>query len=122
VGPRGERLEVVGRAPAVAPAPPPYTPAEAREEMLVVKEGEIFLCARPDGDVHPARVSGEGLYAHDTRYLSELRLRLDGTPPVALSYAADSGFRAVVDATNATLEVDGRVTVPQQTLGVQRRS
>ena len=120
MGPRGERLEVVGRAPAVAPAPPPYTPAEAREEMLVVKEGDIFLCARPDGDVHPARVSGEGLYAHDTRYLSELRLRLDGIPPVALSYAADSGFRAVVDATNATLEVDGRVTVPQQTLGVQR--
>jgi glycogen debranching enzyme len=120
VGPRGERLEVVGRAPAVVPAPPPYTPAEAREELLVVKQGDIFLCARPDGDIHPARVSGEGLYAHDTRYLSELRLTLDGTAPVALSYAADRGFRAVVDATNATLENDGHISVPQQTLGLQR--
>jgi len=120
VSPRGDVFEVLRRAPPVDAVPPPYTRAEAREEMLVVKEGPIFLCARPDGDVHQARVTGEGLYAHDTRYLSDLRLLVDGTPPVALSYVVDSGYRAVVDATNTTLEEDGRVAVPQQTLAVQR--
>jgi glycogen debranching enzyme len=120
VSPRGDEFEVVGRAGPVRFERAPHVPAEAREELLVLKDGDLFLCARPDGDIHPARVTGEGLYASDTRFLSELRLELGGTPPVALSYAADEGYRAVVDATNATLRVDEGTTVEQQSLNLQR--
>ena len=101
VSPRGDEFEVVGRAGPVRLERAPYVPAEAREELLVLKDGDLFLCARPDGDIHPARVTGEGLYANDTRYLSELRVQLGGRPPVLLSYAAETGSRAVVNATNA---------------------
>lgn len=118
--PRGDDFEVVGRAGPVQLDRAPYIPAEAREELLVIKEGNVFLCARPDGDIHHARVTGEGLYADDTRYLSEFRLKLGGTPPVALSYSSESGYRAVVEATNATLQPDGEPGVPQQTLSLQR--
>lgn len=86
----------------------------------MIKDAGIFLCARPDGDIHPARVTGEGLYANDTRYLSELRVQLGGRPPVLLSYAAETGSRAVVNATNARLTLDQGPHVPQQTLGVRR--
>lgn len=105
VSPRGDEFDVVGRAAPVRSGPAPHVPAEAREELLVIKDGDIFCCARPDGDIHPARVTGEGLYAHDTRYLSELRVLLGGRPPVPLSYTAETGYRAVVNATNATLKV-----------------
>ena len=57
VSPRGEPFRVVGRAGPVERRGAPPIPAEAREELLVLKDGEVFLCTRTDGDVAPARVS-----------------------------------------------------------------
>jgi glycogen debranching enzyme len=115
--PRGEHFEVVGRAAPVQPAPP--IRAEAREELLVIKDGEQFLCARPDGDVAAAHVSGEGFYAYDTRYLSEIGLEVGGARPVALSYAAvDAG--AIVDSTNANLRRAPLPSIPQMSLSITR--
>ena len=85
----------------------------------MIKEGELFLCARTDGDVAAPRVSSEGFYAHDTRYLSEIRFELGGAPPVALSYAAVDDH-AIVDSTNASLLRDGLAAVPQQSLSITR--
>ena len=59
--------------------------AEARQDLLALKSGAVFVCARPSGDIHPARASGEGLYAQDTRHLSELRLTIGGLAPGLLS-------------------------------------
>jgi glycogen debranching enzyme len=87
--------------------------------MLVLKDREIFLCSRMDGDVAVAQISGEGFYAHDTRHLSELRLEVGGARPVALSHSA-SEDRAVLDATNATLRSDPSLPVPQLSLSITR--
>ena len=100
--PRGEHFEVVERAGPVELQRAPPIPAEAREELLVIKDAELFLCARTDGDIAPARVSGEGFYADDTRYLSEIRLEVGGARPVALSLqrrvaARDQGHRPAPD-------------------------
>ena len=62
VSPAGERFEVVGRAGPVELRGAPYIPTDAREDLLVVKEGAMFLCARPDGEVCPGLHTGEGLY------------------------------------------------------------
>ena len=97
----------------------PPIPAEAREELLVIKDGELFLCTRTDGDVAPAQVSGEGFYARDTRYLSEVRLEVGGAAPVALSYAAVDDH-AVVDSTNATLPRGELEPIPQLSLSITR--
>jgi hypothetical protein len=32
----------------------PDVPAEARAELLALKSGAVFVCARPDGDIRPA--------------------------------------------------------------------
>ena len=86
----------------------------------MLKDGELFLCARPDGDIRATGVSGEGLYASDTRFLSEFRLELGATSPVALSYSTERTHSATVNATNATLRTDQQISVPQQSLDVQR--
>ena len=98
----------------------PDVPAEAREELLALKSGAVFVCARPDGDIRPARASGEGLYAQDTRHLSELRLTVGGARPVLLSSVMESGHHAVINATNSVLRSDRDVIVPQETLNVRR--
>ena len=119
VSPRGEQFEVVGRAGPVERRGAPAIPAEAREELLVIKDGELFLCARTDGDVAAGQVSGEGFYARDTRYLSEIRFEVGEAPPVALSYAAVDDC-AIVDSTNAGLPRGELPPVPQQSLSISR--
>jgi glycogen debranching enzyme len=119
LSPRGEQFEVLGRAGPVEPKGAPAIRAEAREELLVIKDGDLFLCARTDGDVAAGQVSGEGLYAYDTRYLSEIRFEVGGVPPVALSYAAVDDH-AFVDSTNAALLRGVLVPVPQQSLSISR--
>ena len=98
----------------------PAIPVEAREELLALKAGAVFVCARPDGDILAGPSSVEGLYARDTRHLSELRLTLGGVAPVPLSSTMRSGHHAVVDATNAELRDEATSCVPQETLNVHR--
>jgi len=97
----------------------PLVPAEAREDLLALKVGAMFACARRDGDIRAGRASGEGLYARDTRHLSELRLTIGELPPVLLSSSMQSGHHAVINATNPTLRSRDGV-VPQETLNVRR--
>ena len=98
----------------------PDVPAESRQQLLALKSGGVFVCARPDGDIRPARASGEGLYARDTRHLSELRVTVGGLPPVPLSSVMESGHYAVINATNPVLRSAVDVPVPQETLNVRR--
>ena len=119
LSPRGEQFEVLGRAGPVELRGAPAIRAEAREELLVIKDDELFLCARTDGDIAAGQASGEGFYAYDTRYLSEIRLRVGDVPPVALSHAAVDD-RAVVDSTNAALRRRGLPEVAQQSLSISR--
>ena len=98
----------------------PPIPAEARAELLVLKDSGVFVCARPDGDMRAHNVSGEGLYREDTRHLSELRLTFGDAEPVLLSHSVEAGHRAVVNATNPAL-LDARgVKVAQETLNLRR--
>jgi glycogen debranching enzyme len=94
----------------------PSVPAQAREDLLALKSGAEFVCARPDGSIRPALASGEGFYAADTRHLSELRVTIGGRQPVLLSSVMESGHHAVINATNPRL--DG-ASVPQDTLNLR---
>jgi glycogen debranching enzyme len=94
--------------------------AEVREELLALKSGAMFVCARRDGDIRPARASGEGLYIEDTRHLSELRLTVGGLLPVPLSSVMESGHYAVINATNPVLGPAVGAAVAQETLNVRR--
>ncbi len=98
----------------------PDVPAEAREEMLALKSSGLFVCTRRDGDIAPARATGEGFYAHDTRHLSELRVTVGGLRPVLLSSVMESGHHAVVNATNPVLRTGDGMPVLQETLHVRR--
>ena len=100
----------------------PYVHTETREDLLVAKEGALLVCAaRPGGDIRPSAASAVGLYASDTRHLSELSVTLAGAVPIVLSATDVDGYRAVVEATNAGLHPGppGR-DVSQQTISVRR--
>jgi glycogen debranching enzyme len=117
--PGGETFEVLGRAGPVRLTRAPRVAADAGEELLVLKQGRIFVCSRQNGDVDPLRATGEGVYADDTRYLSELKLRIGGKTPVLLSSSAERAYEAHVDLTNPELD-ESDSGVPQTTLHLRR--
>ena len=80
LSPRGEPFEVLGRAGPVERRGAPPIPAEAREELLVLKDGELFLCARTNGDVAPARVPSLQAFELGQQYR-----RLQGVHPRVVS-------------------------------------
>src|ERR1035438_10409367 len=64
-------------------------------------------------------MSGMGLYARDTRHLSELYVTVGGHRPVPLSAAMESGHHAVINATNPTLGT-GETAIAQETINIRR--
>ncbi len=90
------------------------------EDLLVVKNGEFFMCSGRDGDVTPDPTTGEGLYAFDTRFLSELCLTIGGVRPIALSSSAHQGFEAFIDASNANISESGEPNISQMELNLRR--
>ncbi|HLI58112.1 MAG TPA: glycogen debranching N-terminal domain-containing protein [Solirubrobacteraceae bacterium] len=120
VSPNGEAFEIAGEAGPVEFLSPPPVPAEARADLLVIKSGDAFLCARPTGDVLAPAIGGEGFYTSDTRVLSELRLTFGEAEPVLLSHSADAGFQAVVESTNPRLHDTRGMEVPQETISLRR--
>lgn len=98
--------------------PAPAIIAEAAVERLVIKEGRLFVCCRPNGDILPG-FGGDGLYFDDTRYLSELRMDLSEKYPILLSSSDDLGYALAASLTNPEI-TSGGDTIPQQTLSITR--
>ncbi|HZG75984.1 MAG TPA: glycogen debranching N-terminal domain-containing protein, partial [Paenibacillus sp.] len=57
-----------------------------------IKEGALFYVGDERGDLVPETEQGHGLYREDTRFLSGLRLLVDGTAPVLLGAHTEKSY------------------------------
>ena len=62
------------------------------EGSVTLVEGASFCLSGGNGDVRPG--AADGLFLHDTRFLSRLELRVDGAPLEALGVALEDPFSA----------------------------
>jgi hypothetical protein len=76
----------------------PYVRAEAQEELLALKSGAVFVCARPDGDIRAARASGEG-----SKILHEVR----AGELARMGHVPHTPYYGTVDATPLFLALAG---------------
>jgi glycogen debranching enzyme len=88
----------------------------------VIKDGDVFLCADAEGNLNPADGGLAGLYAHDTRFLSEYMLLIDGKVPLLLSTSTERAFMSHVDLSNSDIHGgdEYQVVAPQQTINIRR--
>jgi len=88
----------------------------------VLKQGDTFAVFDRFGDIRPWGVLGaQGLYHDGARFLSALRLRLDGQPlPLLSSTVGDDNIVFVVDMMNPDLPPGGEPVVHHGTLHVAR--
>lgn len=108
--------------------PPPedyYIEAETSlvdRPLRTLKQDDLFGVFNNHGDFRPADKGPEGLFFLDTRYLSQLELRLGRKPPLLLdSVVLDDNSALLVDLTNADVQgPDGKIQLPRDTVFVNR--
>ena len=88
-----------------------------------LKAGGLFLVTQTSGEVPaPSTRTGRhglGLYFHDTRFLNEKRMHVNGRPMTLLFESADLGDRCTRELTNPELPIPGGGgTIHKETIGL----
>ena len=93
--------------------------AHGISKAIVIKNGNLFFLAPPEGEVPMTRDHGFGLYYHDCRYLNGYELLVGGEHPEPLAARSWEGGRAVFQLTTADFRApDGR-TIDRETVGLK---
>ncbi|MBV8578140.1 MAG: amylo-alpha-1,6-glucosidase, partial [Acetobacteraceae bacterium] len=82
----------------------PATVSLQERRPRTLKHGDTFAVFDPNGDVAPGVGAAQGIYHHDTRYLSQLSLRFGDARPILLSSTLrDDNATLTCDLTNSDL-------------------
>src|ERR1043166_6019715 len=106
-----------------APEAPFYIPATGplTRPRCTLKDGDTFIVLDRHGDIGASAGGSDGLFAHDTRFLSHLELRLNGVAPLLLgSNIRDDNSVLSVDLTNPDVYRDDRIVLHKDTLHIVR--
>lgn len=98
-------------------------PASGRsdERSRVLKHDDTFAIFDELGDINPARGGTYGIYRGGTRYLSGLRLRIQGRAPVLLGSAISRDNTMLgIDLTTPPIEFEGHGELPSAVIHVFR--
>ena len=86
-----------------------------------MKHGDTFAVFDSHGDVGASPGGADGLFNHDTRFLSRFELLVHGMQPLLLgSRMRDDNVALSVDLTNPDVYRDGRIILPKDTVHIVR--
>ena len=110
----------------ISPPPEPKKaypePQLSSADQLSLIRGSTFFAATPQGDLMPAGAPTIGLFYDDTRFLSQLALRVNGQEPVVLSSTTDDAAFAGIEMTVRGGSVPGEnLDLPVNTIFVNRQ-
>jgi glycogen debranching enzyme len=95
----------------------PATSSLADLATRVLKDGETFAIFDRHGDIRPLGFENEGLFHEGTRFVSRLKLEMDGKTPLLLSsHVREDNDFLVADQTNPDLERPGGSSIRSGTI------
>jgi glycogen debranching enzyme len=99
----------------------PFSAPLSERRPRTLKRGDCFALFDHNGDIVGGPGSPEGLYYHDTRYVSDMRLALNGQQPLLLGSAVKTdNSMLTADLTNPDLFLNGQLELPRDTIHVSR--
>lgn len=110
-------------APEALDEAPFYIPSTAplSRPRLTLKHNDTFAVFDNHGDIGAAGDFSDGLFDHDTRFISHLELMVDGTQPLLLgSSVRDDNLTFQADLTNPDVFADGRIVLLKDTIHIGR--
>ena len=117
------RQESTGALIEEAPEAPFFIPGtgSSTRPRRTLKHGDCFVVLDSHADVGAAPGAADGIFFHDTRYLSHLEMLLDGQQPLLLgSNVRDDNSILTVDLTNPDIYLDQTLILPKDVLHVVR--
>src|SRR5262249_22631464 len=106
--------------PAEVPFYIPATGPESRPRRTL-KHNDTFAVFDSHGDIGATGGGPDGLFDHDTRFLSHLELLINGSSPLLLGSAIkDNNLNYYVDLTNPDIYVEGNIVLAKDTVHIAR--
>ena len=97
------------------------TTATAVRTRHTLKNADTFVVLDAFGDIGASAGGPDGLFDHDTRYLSRFEMLLAGHQPLLLDSAVrDDNLTFTVDLTNPDVYRDGRIVLAKETAHIVR--
>jgi glycogen debranching enzyme len=87
---------------------------------LTLIDGKTFLATSVAGDITPPGAPDVGFFHQDTRFLSELELRIDGHRSVVLSSNTEKTFAAQIELTTGNITLRDSFDLPENTIHIRR--
>ena len=87
---------------------------------LTLIDGKTFLSTTVAGDVMPAGAPDVGFFHDDTRFLSNLELRIDGHRTVVLSSSTEKTFASQIELTTGNITLRDSFDLPENTIHIRR--
>src|SRR3954447_17854873 len=87
---------------------------------LTLVDGKTFLSTTVSGDINPAGAPDVGFFHDDTRFLSQLELRVGGHRAVVLSSSTEKTFTSQIELTTGTITLRESLDLPENTLHIRR--
>lgn len=104
---------------------PFYIPAtaSAARPRRSLKADDTFVVVDSHGDIGASLGDPDGIFNNDTRYLSQLELRINELEPLLLgSNVRDDNTVLTVDLTNPDIYIQDRLVLPKDTVHIVRTS
>jgi glycogen debranching enzyme len=93
----------------------------AARPWRALKHNDTFVVLDSHGNIGAASYAGDGLFNHDTRFVSRLELLVNDTEPLLLGFnLRDDNAALVVDLTNPDIMADGHVALGKDTVHILR--
>jgi glycogen debranching enzyme len=98
-----------------------HPPGVESRPRRTLKHNDTFAVFDSHGDIGATAGGPDGLFDHDTRFLSHLELLINGASPLLLGSAIkDNNLNYYVDLTNPDVYVDDRLVLAKDTVHIAR--
>jgi glycogen debranching enzyme len=118
---RGEEIQLVEiPSPHVEPRLAYQTFEPRKLNNLTLIDGKTFLSTTVAGDITPPGSPDVGLFHDDTRFLSQLELRIGGLRTVVLSSSTEKTFVSRIELTTGNITLRDSLDLPENTVHIRR--
>ncbi len=89
-------------------------------DNLTLIDGKTFSATNVGGDIHPPGSPDVGFFHDDTRFLSQLELRIGGHRTVVLSSSTEKTFSSQIELTTGNITLRDSFDLPENTVHIRR--
>jgi glycogen debranching enzyme len=89
-------------------------------DTLTLIDGKTFVSTDESGDISPPGAPDVGFFHEDTRFLSQLELKIGGYRTVVLSSSNERSFASQIELTTGSATLRETIDLPENTIHIRR--